>query len=195
MKAGNSISIDFELKRKDGSLVDSSAHSGCLEYIEGLGMVPPGIERAISSLEEGEKFDVLLKAEDMYGMRDENNVMELPVESFHGEADELEAGIIIEADTPEGLRLMTVQSVNESTVILDANHPLAGEDLFFEGRVNRAAPATEEEIALLTQESCSCGCGGHGEDGCSEDSCGHGHKHDHEHGHGGGSCCCGHKHD
>ncbi len=177
MKEGNLVRADFELKRKDGSLVDSSAHSGCLEYVEELGMVPPGIEKALSGLAENTEFDVILKAEDMYGLRDEENLVEVPAEGFHGGAGELEEGVLIEADTPEGLKVMTVKSVHSGKVILDANHPLAGEDLIFTGRIKKAAPATKKEIEALTKSCC----------------CGHEH-HDHDHQHGHGECCGGHGH-
>ncbi len=197
---------DFELKRKNGSLVDSSVHSGCLNYIEGQGMVPPGIEKALSGLEENAEFDVILKAEDMYGLRDEKNLVEVSREDFHGEADELKAGIIIEADTPQGLKLMTVKSVEKSRVVLDGNHPLAGEDLLFTGTIKKAAPATADEIEQL-KKGCCCGhdhkgehhshehgdcCGGHDHHGHDDHCCGgHGEGHSHHDGHG-HDCCCGH---
>ncbi|QEN08398.1 peptidylprolyl isomerase [Oceanispirochaeta crateris] len=179
----NSITADFVLRRQDGSLVDSSEHSGALNYIEGLGMMVPGIEKALKGLEEGSEFDVVLDPVDMYGLKDESNVMEVSAKDFHGSATELEVGTIIEAHTPEGNKLMTVQTIEGDKIILDANHPLAGEHMKFSGTLNSVRPASEEEIAALTKKG--CGCGGHGEgEGCG---CG-----GHGEGEGEGCGCGGH---
>ncbi len=114
----NSISAEFELKREDGSLIDSSEHSGVLNYIEGLGMIVPGIEKALQGREEGSDFDVVLAPEDMYGLRDEEKMMEVSAQDFHGSAEELSVGIIIEAHTPEGHKLMTVKSIEGDKILL-----------------------------------------------------------------------------
>ncbi len=188
----NSISAEFTLKREDGSLVDSSEHSGALSYIEGLGMIVPGIEKALSGMAEGTEFDVVLDPADMYGLRNEESVMEVSAEDFHGAAEDLSVGIIIEAHTPEGNKLMTVKSIEGDKIILDANHPLAGEKMQFTGKLLASRPASQDEIDKLTKGSgcCGghgdgegCGCGGHGHD--DSDCCG-------GEGHGDGDCCGGH---
>jgi len=191
----NSISADFVLRRQDGSLIDSSEHSGALNFVEGLGMMVPGIEKALKGLAEGSEFDVTLEPEDMYGLKDESNEMEVSAKDFHGTASELEVGTIIEAHTPEGNKLMTVKSIEGDKIILDANHPLAGEKMQFSGTVNSVRPASEDEIAALTKGG--CGCGGHGEGescGCGGkghaegEACGCG---GHGEGHSDGGCGCG----
>ncbi|MDC7235142.1 MAG: peptidylprolyl isomerase [Spirochaetales bacterium] len=196
----NSITADFILKREDGSLIDSSEHSGALNYIEGLGMIIPGIEKALKGMAEGSTFDVTLDPEDMYGLKDENNVMEVSAQDFHGSASELSVGTIIEAHTPQGNKLMTVKSIEGDKIALDANHPLAGEKMQFSGTLNAVRPATEEEIKKLTSGGCGCGghgdgCGSHGEgEGCGcggheegDSCCGGGGHHDHSH----EGCGCG----
>ena len=105
----NSISAEFVLKRQDGSLVDSSEHSGPINYIEGLGMMVPGIEKALKGRSEGEEFDLSLNRKTCNGLRDEKNTMDVSAEDFHGKADELVEGMIIEAHTEAGPRLMTVK--------------------------------------------------------------------------------------
>ena len=181
----NSISAEFVLKRQDGSLVDSSDHSGLINYIEGLGMMMPGIEKALKGRSEGEEFDLTLAPEDMYGLRDEENLMDVSTEDFHGKADELEAGMIIEAHTHEGPKLMTVKSIEGDKVILDANHPLAGMELAFSGKVTNSRPASQEEIDKLTKKGCGCGGHSHGDD---HECCGgSSHGDDHE-------CCGGSSH-
>ncbi|OQY31309.1 MAG: hypothetical protein B6241_14310 [Spirochaetaceae bacterium 4572_59] len=173
-----SISADFELKRQDGSLVDSSQHSGAINFIEGFGMMMPGIENALKGLKDEEEFNLSLVPEEMFGARDEEKLLEVSTKDFHGKADELEKGMIIEADGEDGLQLMTVVSIDGEKVILDRNHPLAGMTLQFSGKVINARPATEEEIDKLSSKGCGCGdhedgqecCGedGHGDEGCDE---------------------------
>lgn len=168
-----SVSADFELKRQDGSLVDSSEHSGAINYIEGFGMMMPGIENALKGRKEGEEFNVTLAPEEMFGAKDETKTLEVSTKDFHGKADELEAGMIIEADSPEGLQLMTVVSIEGEKVLLDRNHPLAGMALQFSGKVINSRPATEEEIDKLTGKG-GCGCDNHGSEGCGCEGDGHG---------------------
>ncbi len=178
----NNITADFVLAREDGSLVDSSERSGTLNYIEGLGMMATGIERALKGLEEGSEFDVVLPPEEMYGQRDEDMKLEVSPSDFGPQASQLEVGMIIEAQMGGGPRLMTVLSIGDEKVVLDTNHPLAGVSLSFKGTVNSVRPATDEELAALTKSG--CGCGGHGDD---HECCG-GHGDDHE-------CCGGSGHD
>ncbi len=191
----NSISAEFTLKREDGSLIDSSEHSGALSYIEGLGMIVPGIEKALTGVTEGSEFDVVLDPADMYGLRDEESVMEVSAKDFHGAADELTVGIIIEAHTPEGNKLMTVKSIEGDKITLDANHPLAGEKMQFAGKLLSSRPASQEEIDRLTKGSGCCGGHGHGEgEGCGCGGEGHGDGNccgGEGHGHGEGGCGCG----
>ena len=178
---GNSITAEFVLKRPDGSLVDSSEHSGNINYIEGLGMMVPGIEKALKDRSDGEEFDLTLDPADMYGHRDEANIMEVSAADFHGKADELETGMIIEAHTEKGPQIMTVKSIEGDKVILDTNHPLAGMALQFSGKVINCRPATQEEVDRLTKSSCGCGCGDQDHDDDHE-CCG---------GEGGDDCCGG----
>ncbi|MDA3956046.1 FKBP-type peptidyl-prolyl cis-trans isomerase [Oceanispirochaeta sp.] len=176
----NSITADFVLKRQDGTLIDSSEHSGAMNFIEGLNMMVPGIEKALKGLEEGTQFDITLDPADMYGLREESKVMEVSASDFHGAASELEVGTIIEAHTAEGKQLMTVKTIEGDKILLDANHPLAGESLQFSGTLQNVRPATEEELSALSKGGCGCGghgegCGGHGEghgdgEGCGCDS-------------------------
>ena len=189
----NNITADFVLAREDGSLVDSSERSGALNYIEGLGMMVGGIEKALKGLEEGSEFDVVLPPEEMYGQRDEDMRLEVSPSEFNGQASQLEIGMIIEAQMGGGPRLTTVLSVDEEKVVLDTNHPLAGVPLRFSGKVNAVRPATEEELAALTKGGCGCGGHDHGDD---HECCG-GHDDGHEccggqgDGHGDGGCGCG----
>lgn len=194
----NNITADFVLSREDGSLVDSSERSGALNYIEGLGMMAAGIEKALNGLEEGSEFDVLLPPEDMYGQRDEDMRLEVSPSDFGAQASQIETGMIIEAQMGGGPRLMTVLSADGEKVVLDTNHPLAGVNLRFSGKVNAVRPATEEELAALTSSGCGCGCGGHDSGGDDHECCGgHSHGDDHEccgshgGGHGEGGCGCG----
>jgi len=177
----NSVTAEFVLKREDGSLIDSSEHSGQLNYIEGLGMMVAGIEKALKGVKENEEFDVRLAPEDMYGLRDETKVMEVSADDFHGSADELEVGTIIEAHTQEGHKLMTVKSIEGKKIMLDSNHPLSGMTMLFSGKVLSSRPATQDEIDRLTKGG--CGCGDHGD---GESCCGGHEGEDHE-------CCGGEK--
>ncbi len=163
--ARNSITADFRLTRLNGTLVDNSDLSGALNYIEGLGMVLPGIEKALKSFKEGDCFAVVLNPEDMYGLREEGRELVVQARDVQGNLADLLVGMVVEADTPQGPRLMTVLSRGEDTITLDGNHPLAGQTLCLEGTLLRVRPALEEEVQALSR-----GCV------CREKSCCHGKK-------------------
>ena len=168
------------------------------QFITGLSAALPAFEAQVADLNEGDSFDFTLSVEEAFGPYEEEHVIEVPKEMFHvdGRFDKTQIypGAILPLVNEEGMRFEgLVLDVKESTVKLDLNHPLAGRDLHYVGKVVTARDATPEEIQgminMMSGEGCGCGCGhDHGDD---HECCGgHGHHHhgdDHE-------CCGGHGH-
>ena len=113
-------------------MLDSSRDGQPLEVTIGGGRVIPGFERALVGMTEGETKTVTIEAASAYGTWQDALVQEVPRSKLPGELD-LEVGRQLTGTDPEGRTVvLTVHELADETVKLDANHPLAGQDLTFE---------------------------------------------------------------
>ena len=134
------------------------------------------LERALLGLEAGGKFDVSVKAGEAFGMRDPERVVELEREIFEvdGKFDSemVKPGAALPMMTAEGYRITgIVESVDDKMVKMDFNHPLAGKDLRFRGKVLLVRDATEAELHPAGG-CCGSGCGSCGDGDCGDQGCG-----------------------
>ena len=131
-KTGDTVRIHYTGTLPDGSTFDSSAGRDPLEFTLGTGQVIPGFDKAVDGMEQGEKKTVEIEADDAYGQRDPNGLQSFPREKVPEDIP-LDIGTRLQLSTPSGQPVMvTVSEVTEEEVVLDANHPLAGQDLTFE---------------------------------------------------------------
>jgi len=164
IKAENSVvGIEYELTEAGKSeILDSNKGGAPLEFIIGKGQLIPGLEKQLVGMSAGESADILVKAEEAYGLRDDEAVQQLPKEQFEG--IELEKGMSLYGQGQNGETIqVTVVDFDDNTVTVDFNHPLAGKDLMFNVTVVSERDATEEEAATgqvgggCTDGSCGCG--------------------------------------
>lgn len=129
--AGNQVTIHYTGTLQDGSEFDSSAGREPLSFTLGEGQIIPGLEKGIEGMEEGEKKQITVPAEEAYGPHHPERVQSVPRDAIPKDI-ELEVGLRLQAQQADGQPLqLTVAEVGEKEVKLDANHPLAGEDLTF----------------------------------------------------------------
>lgn len=139
------VSIDYTLTDDNGQLLDSSEGQGPLTYLHGAGNIISGLESALEGQGEGESVSVRLDPKDAYGVRDENQVQDIPRTAFGD--NEVQEGAQYRATTPQGEPLvLTVVSAGNDQVTVDANHPLAGVPLNFEVSVREIREATNDEV-------------------------------------------------
>ena len=132
VKKGDTVKIHYTGKLKDGNVFDSSLSREPLEFEVGKGMIISGLEEAIEGMEVGEKKDVSLDAGQAYGKRDENLIVDVPKEKLP-EGLEPEKGMPLRVKNSQGRDMqVVVAEVGDDAVKIDANHPLAGQDLDFE---------------------------------------------------------------
>lgn len=152
-----------------------------LVYCHGIGMMLPAFEAALEGKEAGDPFDFVIPEADAYGEYDEAGVLELDKKLFciDGEFDSerVQVGAIIPMNTTDGQIIKAqVVEITKDKVTIDLNHPLAGENLHFIGKILEVRDVTEGELKALTQPHGCGGCGGcNGGDcsGCgSEGGCG-----------------------
>ncbi|MCD8740036.1 peptidylprolyl isomerase [Mucilaginibacter roseus] len=127
--------------------VESATEEQPLTFLYGAGQMLPKFEENLSTHSTGDNYEFRLTAEDAYGEYDEEAVANLPKEMFEG-AEIPEIGSIIPLQDNNGNRFRgQVVSVAEDAVIVDLNHPMAGQELHFKGTILNVRPATEEELA------------------------------------------------
>ena len=138
------VVFHYTLTNSLGETIDSSEGHSPLTYLHGAGNIVPGLESAMSGRQAGDRFDVTVAAADGYGERDEAMLQQVPRGAFQG-VDELAVGMSFQAQGPQGALSVVISAIEDDTVTVDANHPLAGQDLHFSIEVVSVREATLEE--------------------------------------------------
>ena len=129
---GQKVKIHYTGTLDDGSQFDSSAGRDPLEFEMGTGMVIPGFEKGVEGMEIGEKKTIHIPAEEAYGERREDMIMQFE-RSQLPEGLEPAVGMGLQMQGPEGQPVpVTVTAMDEENITIDANHQLAGQNLNFE---------------------------------------------------------------
>jgi FKBP-type peptidyl-prolyl cis-trans isomerase SlyD len=153
------VRIDYTLRNAGGEVLDSSEGAEPLTYLHGMSQIVPGLEKELAGLEAGQSKDVVVQPEEGYGLPDPQGVFGVPRTAFPPEA-KLSVGDSFIGEDDEGQALpVRVVELRDDMVIVDANHPLAGETLFFHVDVREVREATAEEL----EHGHSHGEGGHHE--------------------------------
>lgn len=139
------VSFHYSLKNPEGRLLDTSKGGEPIVYLEGAGMIIDGLDEALRSANPGDKGIVDVPAAKGYGDKDPTQIQSIPRDRIPVEG-ELKVGDQFQTAPDPGAPVVTVVEVDETTVTLDANHPMAGIDLRFEVEVINARPATEAEL-------------------------------------------------
>lgn len=140
------VSINYTLTNDKGEVLDQSNGEPLL-YLHGHHNIIPGLENALAGKAVGDKLNVTVNPEDGYGEYLAEAVQEVPRVNFQG-VDNIEAGMQFQTQTSDGhIVLVTVKEVNDEVVIVDGNHPMAGQTLIFDVEIVDIRPATADEIA------------------------------------------------
>jgi len=140
------VVIDYTLTDKDGQVIDKSDPSAPLAYLQGNGNLLPKLEGALEGKVTGDSLNVVLPPEDGYGVHDSSKIVDVPKEMFK-DVGEIKPGMRFQARGPHGVELLCVVGVEEETVKVDGNHPLAGVTLHFDVTVREVREASAEELA------------------------------------------------
>lgn len=140
------VTIHYTLKDDAGAVIDSSLSSDPIAYLHGHGNLVPGLERELEGKNAGDKVSVSVAPDQGYGEYDKNLVQQVPRRALQGIGN-VKVGLRLQAQTPQGVRVMTVTRLVGDMVTLDGNHPLAGKNLNFEVEITDVRAATEEELS------------------------------------------------
>jgi peptidylprolyl isomerase len=127
---GDLVRVHYKGTLVDGTVFDSSEGREPLEFTLGQGMVIPGFENAVTGMEVGASVVRTIPADEAYGPMREEMVIKIPKDQFP-EDMQLELGQELQLEGPGGALVAQIVGIEEDGVMLDANHPLAGEDLTF----------------------------------------------------------------
>lgn len=132
VKADDTVKVHYTGTHVDGEVFDSSREREPLEFTMGQGMIIPGFEKALIDMSVSETKTVNIPSAEAYGERREDLVQEVPKNQLPEELKP-EVGMPLMSQTPDGQEMrLTITEVKETTILVDANHPLAGKDLTFE---------------------------------------------------------------
>lgn len=147
MKISNNtvVVMHYAVSDSEDTLIDSSYDDEPLEIIYGTGYLIAGLEDALEGHQAGDKFEVSVNADQAYGERDDDYVQVVPKALFES-IDDLAVGSQLRASTDDGEQTVIVIDVQDDTITVDGNHPLAGLDLKFDVEIIEVRDATEEEI-------------------------------------------------
>ncbi|OGS41503.1 MAG: hypothetical protein A2506_08585 [Elusimicrobia bacterium RIFOXYD12_FULL_66_9] len=137
--SGSKVSIHYTLT-VDGAIVDSSTGREPLEYVQGQGMLVPGIEAGLAGAVAGEKRHVTVPAKEGYGESVPDLLIKTPRQAL-AHLEGLAVGAVVRGEGPEGPFRAIVRELTEAEATLDLNHPLAGKTLDFDVEVVSVAGA------------------------------------------------------
>jgi FKBP-type peptidyl-prolyl cis-trans isomerase SlpA len=125
------VTVNYTGRLEDGSIFDSSLTEGREPLVAtlGQGQLIRGFEQGLLEMQVGDKKTVEIESADAYGDVNEGMVQEVPKDRV---PQEVEVGHVLQTETPMGIVNFNVLEVKEETVVLDANHPLAGKKLIFD---------------------------------------------------------------
>lgn len=131
-KAGDTVKVHYHGRLTDGTTFDSSEGREPLEFKVGSGSVIKGFDDGVAGMSVGDKKTVQIPADDAYGQKDDTRVVEFPKSNFPPDIKP-EVGMQLNMSNGAGQIIpVVVIEVGEDQVVLDANHPLAGQDLIFD---------------------------------------------------------------
>jgi len=150
------VEMHYTLKNEAGDVIDTSTGKDPMPFIHGHGNIIPGLESALEGMKTGETCDVAVKPEDGYGIHHPEAIQEIPKEALDG-VGELAVGMQLQSQDADGNPFVVhVKAINEDTITIDANHPLAGETLHFNVSIENVREATKDELEHGHVHSGSC---------------------------------------
>ena len=129
IQANDRVTITYTVKNEDGDIIDDTQEA--VQYIQGQGQIFTALEAQLLGRSAGDSFSVTLAAEEAYGEYNPDNLQRLSLASLE-DIEDLEIGMTLYSGDQENPQTVTVLEIEAGEVVIDANHPLAGQALTFE---------------------------------------------------------------
>jgi FKBP-type peptidyl-prolyl cis-trans isomerase SlyD len=142
---GKVVSFSYKLYGKDEDVIVEQTEKGQpMQYLHGNNNIIPGLEKAMEGMSAGDEKEVRVLAAEAYGEYNEELLFSVPKENFPQDTA-LAPGMQFQTETDDGSMVVTVKEVTDDTVVVDANHPMAGENLKFDIKIEEVRDATPQE--------------------------------------------------
>lgn len=171
IKKDCAVSLIYELRidNENGELVEQIDEQNALAFVFGSGMLLKDFEKNIEGLKIGGDFQFSLTSAQAYGEYNDEAKVEMPKDVFKDEKGKINEKLLVVGsfipmqDAQGNMYNGKIISIEDTTVQMDFNHPLAGQNLFFKGKITEVRKATEEEIqhGHIHRDDCDGGCGHH----------------------------------
>lgn len=143
---GKVVHIHYTLKDISGRVLESSGQGAPMAYLHGASNIVSGLERQLFGSMIGAELDVVVEPEEGYGERHDVSPQQIP--RAHITTQDVRVGMPLQAQTGDGqVVTLWVTDVQPDHIVVDLNHPMAGETLYFSVRVMDIRDATKEELA------------------------------------------------
>ena len=154
---GHIVDIEYTLTRDTGEKIDESEEGKPFSYLHGKNNIVPGLEKELTGRSVGDFINLKVEPENGYGEVKAELIQDVPRSAFN-EVKSIEIGMQFQVSSDDGQdKLVTITDIQEATVTVDGNHPLAGETLIFDVRIKNIRLATEEELKCgYAQGKCGC---------------------------------------
>ncbi len=143
------VELSFKLSLNDfnGELIQEFSKEEPFKFLFGTGEILESFENKINGMSVGEKFKFKLTSDEAYGDVDEEAIIDFPHSMFNIDQEYIFVGSVLPFKDEEGNEMEgTIVEISDEAITVDFNHPLAGEDLYFEGEIINVREATPEEL-------------------------------------------------
>jgi FKBP-type peptidyl-prolyl cis-trans isomerase SlyD len=144
MAAPRHLTFHYTLRNREGRVLDTSRGAEPLACVEGMGQIIDGLEEPLLGMSVGETRQVVVPPERGYGLREDDLMQKVPRSRLP--VDDVRVGDQFQTGPDRQAPVVTVLAIEGDEVLLDANHPLAGQELHFEVELVALRPATPEEL-------------------------------------------------
>jgi len=140
------VFMNYTLTDDNGATIDTNVGGEPMPYLHGGSNIVPGLEKELTGLEKGASVKVAVQPEDGYGPVIPEAIATFDKSAF-GEIEDIQPGMQFQAQGPEGqIQIITVKDITDEGILVDGNHPLAGQVLNFEVEIMDVREATAEEL-------------------------------------------------
>ena len=143
------LTFHYTLRNRTGRILDTSRGAEPLGCVEGAGQIIEGLEAALQEMLPGEQRLVVVPPERAYGVREDALVQK--IDRSRLPVDDVKVGDQFQTGPDRSSPIVTVMAIEGDAIVLDANHPLAGEELHFDVELGAVRPATPEELQGLRE--------------------------------------------
>lgn len=144
MGTSRHLTFHYTLRDREGRVLDTSQGAAPLACVEGTGQIIEGLEMVLRGMAAGDQRRVVVPPEKGYGLREEAMVQKVPRDRLP--VDEIKVGDQFQTGPDRQDPVVTIVAIEGDEILLDANHPLAGQELHFEVHLLTARPATPAEL-------------------------------------------------